>query len=98
LAKQTNPPNNHWYNIDFHIHTPASTDYQQPEIDILEILKRAEEKNLDIMAITDHNTVAGYKKMQEEISQLEALLKLNRILPAEKIRLDENIEDFLRKF
>jgi len=89
LAKQTNPPNNHWYNIDLHIHTPASTDYQQPEIDILEILKRAEEKNLDIMAITDHNTVAGFKKMQEEISQLEALLKLNRILPAEKIRLDE---------
>lgn len=89
MAKNTNPTNNHWYNIDLHIHTSSSTDYQQPEFDILDILKRAEEKNLDIMAITDHNTISGYKRMQEEISQLEALLKLNRILPAEKIRLDE---------
>jgi len=75
--------------MDLHIHTPASTDYQQPEVDMLEILKKAEEKNLDIVAITDHNTVAGYKKLSEEIQQLEALKKLNRILPAEKSRLDE---------
>ena len=89
MAKNSNHTNNHWYNIDLHIHTPASTDYQQPDIDILDILKRAEEKNLDIIAITDHNTVAGYKKMQEEISHLETLQKLKRILPAEKSRLDE---------
>ncbi len=75
--------------MDLHIHSAASTDYQQPEYDLLDMLKKAEEKNLDIIAITDHNTISGFKRMQEEISQFEALLKLNRILPAEKIRLDE---------
>jgi len=89
LAKNHSPQKSHWYNIDLHIHTPASTDFQQPEIDILQILKRAEEKNLDILAITDHNTVSGYKKMQDEIQQLEALEKLNRILPQEKSKLAE---------
>ncbi len=75
--------------MDLHLHSRASTDYQQPEYDILDMLKKAEEKNLDIMAITDHNTIAGFKQMQTEISQLETLLELKRILPAEKIRLDE---------
>ncbi len=75
--------------MDLHIHSAASTDYQQPEFDILDMLKKAEEKNLDIMAITDHNTIAGFKQMMSEISNLESLLKLNRILPAEKIKLNE---------
>ena len=73
--------------MDLHIHSAASTNYQQPEYDLLDMLKKAEEKNLDIIAITDHNTISGFKRMQEEISQFEALLKLNRILPAEKIRI-----------
>jgi len=79
----------HWYNIDLHIHTPASMDYQQPDIDMLQLLKQAEEKKLDIIAITDHNTIAGYKKMIDEIHQLEVLEKLKRILPPEKVRLTE---------
>lgn len=89
MAKNNNPSKTHWYNIDLHIHTPASADFQQPEVTILDILKRAEEKNLDIIAITDHNSISGYKKMEEEIQQLETLFKLNRILLQEKVRLDE---------
>ncbi len=68
--------------MDLHLHSRASTDYQQPEYDILDMLKKAEEKNLDIMAITDHNTIAGFKQMQTEISQLETILELKRIIPA----------------
>jgi hypothetical protein len=44
---------------------------------------------LDIIAFTDHNTVAGYRKLQDEISQLELLERLNRILPDEQNRLRE---------
>jgi hypothetical protein len=28
--------------MDIHIHTPASSDYQQPEVTFLDILQRAE--------------------------------------------------------
>lgn len=78
-----------WYTIDLHLHTPASNDYQQMEVSFLDILHRAEARNLSIIAFTDHNTVAGFRRMQEEIQQLTLLEKLNRILPEEQARLFE---------
>ncbi len=75
--------------MDLHIHTPASSDYQQPEATYLDVLQRAEARGLDIIAFTDHNTIAGYRKMQEEIEQLELLKRLKRILPEEQVRLAE---------
>ncbi len=79
----------HWRTIDLHIHTPASSDYQQPEIGYIDLLKQAEARNLDIIAFTDHNTVAGYRRMKEEIQQLELLENLGRLLPEERTRLNE---------
>ncbi|HSO26784.1 MAG TPA: RNA-binding domain-containing protein, partial [Anaerolineales bacterium] len=78
-----------WYTVDLHLHTPASSDYQQPEITFSDILHRAEARGLDIIAITDHNTVAGYRRMKEEIEQLQLLEKLNRLMPDEEARLQE---------
>jgi len=78
-----------WHSIDLHLHTPASSDFQQPDVKYLEILQRAEARGLDIIAFTDHNTVAGYRKLQDEIHQLELLERLNRILPEEQNRLRE---------
>ncbi|OGN93310.1 MAG: transcriptional regulator [Chloroflexi bacterium RBG_13_48_10] len=75
--------------MDLHLHTPASSDFQQPDVKYLEILQRAEARGLDIIAFTDHNTVAGYRKLQDEIQQLELLERLNRILPEEQNRLRE---------
>lgn len=78
-----------WRTMDLHIHTPASSDYQQMEVSFLDILQRAEARGLDVIAITDHNTVAGYRRLEEEIEQLELLERLNRLLPEEKERLAE---------
>ena len=78
-----------WCTIDLHLHTPASSDYQQPEATYLDILHRAETRGLSIIAFTDHNTMAGYRRMQEEIQQLELLKTLKRILPEEQTRLVE---------
>ncbi len=78
-----------WYSMDLHLHTPASSDYQQPDVKYLEILQRAEARGLDIIAFTDHNTVAGYRKLQDELHQLELLERLNRIIPDEQNRLRE---------
>jgi len=78
-----------WYTMDLHLHTPASSDYQQPNASYLDILRRADEQDLDMVAITDHNTVAGLRRMHDEIQQLEMLKRLNRLLPEEQSRLDD---------
>jgi hypothetical protein len=42
-----------------------------------------------MMAFTDHNTTAGYRRMQEEIHQLELLESLGRLTTEEAERLGE---------
>ncbi len=72
-----------------HVHTPASADYLDPEVTYLDILRRAEERGLDVIAFTDHNTVRGYATMLDEIEELELLERLKRLKPPEKSRLAE---------
>ncbi len=78
-----------WRRIDLHIHTPASVDYQQAGVRIIDILRRAEERGLDAIALTDHNSVRGYADLWREIEDLELLEYLKRLEPAEAERLGE---------
>jgi hypothetical protein len=75
--------------MDLHLHTPASTDYQEPNVSPLDILRRAEARGLDIVAFTDHNSVRGYADLWREIEDLELLEYLGRIEPNEAERLAE---------
>ncbi len=75
--------------MDLHLHTPASRDYQQPGVSMLDVLKEAERQQMDIIALTDHNTVAGYRRMMEEIEDLELLERLNRLTHQEAQTLAE---------
>ena len=75
--------------MDLHLHTPVSSDYQVPHTTFLDILRAAESRGLDIIAFTDHNSVAGYDRMQEEIAQLELLERLNRLHADERRKLEE---------
>jgi hypothetical protein len=81
-------PQRQWRRIDLHLHTPASSDFQELSITFLDILTKAEARGLDIIAFTDHNSVAGYARMLREIEQLEWLEKAKRISAEEKLRLD----------
>jgi hypothetical protein len=78
-----------WYRVDLHIHTPASADYQEPDVTFLDILRKAEFRGIDIIAFTDHNTVGGYAAMMREIEQLSYLERLGRALPEELRTLAE---------
>lgn len=51
--------------IDLHIHTPASKCYKGPTNDeeYLKIIESAIKRKIEIISITDHNTVDGYKKI-----------------------------------
>ncbi len=78
-----------WFRMDLHLHTPASADYQDLSATYLAILQKAEERGLDIVAFTDHNSVSGIAAMRREIEDLELLEELDRLAPAEKTILDE---------
>lgn len=89
MTKKRNQQARQWWRADLHLHTPASADYEESERSYLEILQKAESRGLDIIAFTDHNTVAGYRAMRQEIEQLSFLEELQRLRPDEKRRLDE---------
>lgn len=88
-TKQAGKKQKQWYSMDIHIHTPASSDYLQPEITYLDILQKAESRGIQILSFTDHNTIAGYRNFQEEYEKLEMLESLNRLLPDERKKLLE---------
>lgn len=75
--------------MDLHVHTPASSDYQQKDVDFIHILQQAEERGIDILAFTDHNTVRGYARMWREIEDLELLEALGRLSDSEAALLSE---------
>ncbi len=82
-------PSRQWRRMDLHLHTPGSYDYQEPEVTYLDILRQAEVRGLDIICITDHNTVAGFAAMKKEIEQLLWLEELKRLENEEIRRLKE---------
>ena len=81
--------NHQWYTLDLHIHTPASSDYQETGVTMLDVFRRAEARGLSAIALTDHNTVAGFRRMSEEIAFLEMLEKGGRLTGEERSRLEE---------
>lgn len=89
IKKRGKRTSRQWRVMDLHLHTPASGDYQEPDVSLMDILQRSEARGLEIIAITDHNTVAGYRRMQEEIQQLELLESLGRITDKETDQLKE---------
>jgi len=76
---------NNFYKTDLHVHSPAShcfiTTEDTVEKDYIKILKNARNNEVNIIAITDHNTLDGYKELlsiknkygriQETVSQFE---------------------------
>lgn len=89
MSTTNNSTKTKWYTMDLHLHTPASADYLQPEVSYLDILKQAAKRGLDMIAFVDHNTVAGYRRMMDEVEQLKLLQQLNRLLPEEEKRLND---------
>jgi hypothetical protein len=85
----TQRSSSNWHRVDLHLHTPGSADYQEPNISYLDVLRQAEARHLDIIAFTDHNTVAGYAAMRAELAQLELLERLDRLKADEERQLVE---------
>ncbi len=80
-------PQRKWYKIDLHLHTPASRDYEEPGVSYLQWMQTVVERGLDIVAITDHNTVAGISAIRRELDWLTQLEAQGRLTPQEQERL-----------
>ena len=78
-----------WVRVDLHLHTPASEDYAEPNATYLDILREAELHHLEIIAFTDHNTVAGYEQMRREVDFLDQLVRTGRATEADQQQYDE---------
>lgn len=78
-----------WYRVDLHIHTPASADYLDSQVNFIDILRKAERRGIDMLAFTDHNTVNGYAAMYAEIDRLQFLEQTGRALADELRTLAE---------
>lgn len=61
------PQGSVWLKADLHVHTPASSDIGDSDKDASpeDVVKIALDKGLDMIAITDHNTVAWCNKVRE---------------------------------
>ncbi|MEM7130997.1 MAG: RNA-binding domain-containing protein [Chloroflexota bacterium] len=81
--------NKQWYKADLHLHTMASNDYEEPDATYLDWIRRVAEQELDIVAITDHNTVAGIAAIRKEIEWLTMLEKDGRLKKDEAANLEE---------
>jgi len=58
---------NKFRKVDLHVHTPASKCYRGDKGDdeYLKIIKKAKHEKLEVIAITDHNSISGYRKLLE---------------------------------
>lgn len=78
-----------WIRIDLHIHSPASEDYAEPDASFIEILEEADRRELELIAITDHNTVAGYERLKRDVEFLEQLDRTQRATPEDRQQLSD---------
>ncbi len=60
-----------WWKFDFHTHTPAS-DFNDKEIENKLWLKAFMDKEIDCVAITDHNSGEWINTLQQELKNIEA--------------------------
>jgi len=89
IRKPLRAADSDWRRVDLHLHTPASADWQEPGASYLEWLQKAESRGLDVVAITDHNTVEGVARLRGEIERLTWLEVNERLRPQERRDLDE---------
>ena len=70
-------PNPGWYRGDFHVHTTASDGDYPPSI----VAGIAKAERLDFIAISDHNTIAGFSELRKDLDFL--------VIPGIEITLDK---------
>lgn len=85
------------YSVDFHVHSPASSCYQRNgkgEHDAyIDFLKKVEISGLDIVFITDHNSIKGYKEIINIMKNSEDKINTYKQVKEEMGSLSEKLNN-----
>jgi len=73
-----------FHKCDLHVHTPRSPDYKNKGIKPEDIVSKALEKGLDVIAITDHHNVEWCNAVREAAKSTNLV-----VLPGVEIRTDK---------
>ncbi len=65
-------PGARWWKFDFHTHTPESVDFSDRKLDAESWLRAFMEKEIDCVAITDHNSGDWVDLLQQELKKIQA--------------------------
>ncbi|WP_122088733.1 TrlF family AAA-like ATPase [Halalkalicoccus subterraneus] len=65
MSESQTPGGARFIKADLHIHTPESYDYQDDEAEPSDLIERFVEENIELVAITDHNTDGYYEELVE---------------------------------
>lgn len=60
-----------WYKVDFHTHTPESKCFQDKNVTPRQWLSAAKDKGINIVVVSDHNSVGWIRKIEEVKSEFE---------------------------
>ena len=79
-----------WRKWDLHVHTPYSHNY---EGDWESFKKQLENTDCDVIGINDYFSVAGYKKLKEEIEAKDFSLPDKVIFPVVEMRMTDTLQN-----
>ena len=65
-------PGARWWKFDFHTHTPESVDFSDKKLSAEDWLRAFMEKEIDCVAITDHNSGDWVDILQQELKKIQA--------------------------
>ena len=92
-----------FYKADLHVHTPASDCFEGDTTvnGYWEILNNAVKNNIDIIAITDHNTIAGYEtfmNLRKDTQNEYTIIQKYNIPEEDEKKLKDKIELFKKVY
>ena len=97
-----------WYKCDFHLHTVGSECFEDKTITAKEWVEKAIAKNLDCIAITDHNTGVSIDEIKKEAENKSLIIfpaveitcdtsKIHLLILFDVDKSSEDVNDFLIK-
>ena len=97
-----------WYKCDFHLHSIGSECFEDKTITAKEWVEEAIEKDLDCIAITDHNTGVSIDEIKKEAENKSLIIfpaveitcdtsKIHLLILFDVDKSSEDVNDFLIK-
>jgi hypothetical protein len=89
-----------FFKVDLHLHTPSSNDYrgQKNEDEYLNIVNSSIKNNIDLICITDHFSVNGFREIINKRNSLANLIQQLRARNDSDPKFIKKIEDELNTF